>query len=214
MTRKEFSIVLVDDDPKYADLLRHQLRSFQNKSFNITWISDPSTVLPSLKSDKIIDLVLMDYFLPGTTGIEIIKKIYEEKVRIPIILLTSNRDFKIAIEAMKYGVEDYILKEEAANTLLPRSIINVIERFELARRIEQAEKEDLISKKKIEAIQELVVTMCHEFNNPLAAIKISSDILVRHALSDEQKQILAKLNSNITLLEKQIVKLRDLNIKS
>jgi len=145
--------------------------------------------------------------------IEIIKKIYEEKIRIPIILLTSNRDFKIAIEAMKYGVEDYILKEDAADTMLPRSIINVIERFELARRIENAEKEDLISKNNIAAIQELVVTMCHEFNNPLAAIKISSDILSRHALTNEQKQTLAKLNSNITLLEKQIVKLRDLNME-
>lgn len=213
MTKKEFRIALVDDDPKYADIISHQLSSFQDKSFTVTWISDPAEVLPILKSDKIIDLVLMDYFLPGITGIEIIKKIYEEKVRIPIILLTSNRDFKIAIEAMKYGVEDYILKEDAANTMLPRSIINVIERFELARKIEQAEKEDLISRKKIEAIQELVVTMCHEFNNPLAAIKISSDILSRHALTSEQKDIIKKLNGNITLLEKQIVKLRDLNMQ-
>jgi DNA-binding NarL/FixJ family response regulator len=155
----------------------------------------------------------MDYFLPGTNGIEIIKKIFEEKIRIPIILLTSNRDFKIAIEAMKYGVEDYILKEDAANTLLPRSIVNMIERFELARRIEQAEKEEIISKNKIEAIQQLVVTMCHEFNNPLAAIKISSDIMSRHALTKEQKEVLEKLNCNISLLEKQIVKLRDLNMK-
>ena len=213
MVKREFSIVLVDDDPKYADIIKHQLRSFQNKAFAVTWISDPSAVLPFLKSENMIDLVLMDYFLPGTTGIEIIKKIYEEKIRIPIILLTSNRDFKIAIEAMKYGVEDYILKEDAADTMLPRSIINVIERFELARRIENAEKEDLISKNNIAAIQELVVTMCHEFNNPLAAIKISSDILSRHALTNEQKQTLAKLNSNITLLEKQIVKLRDLNME-
>jgi response regulator of citrate/malate metabolism len=213
MTKKEFSIVLVDDDPKYADLIKHQLRTFHNKSFNVAWISDASTVLSFLKSGKVIDLILMDYFLPGTNGIEIIKKIYEEKIRVPIILLTSNRDFKIAIEAMKYGVEDYILKEDAANTLLPRSIINIIERFELARRIEQAEKEETISKNKIDAIQQLVVTMCHEFNNPLAAIKISSDILSRHALTSEQKQVLAKLNNDISLLEKQIVKLRDLNMK-
>jgi len=213
MEKNEFCVLLVDDDPKYADIIKHQLTSFKNKSFTVTWISEPAEVLPFLKSDKKSDLVLMDYFLPGTTGIDIIKKIYEEKIRVPIILLTSNRDFKIAIEAMKYGVEDYILKEDAANTLLPRSIINVVERFELARKIEQAEKEDLLSRKKIEAIQELVVTMCHEFNNPLAAIKISSDILSRQALTTEQKDIIKKLNINITLLEKQIVTLRDLNAK-
>jgi signal transduction histidine kinase len=57
----------------------------------------------------------------------------------------------------------------------------------------------------------LVVTMCHEFNNPLAAIKISADILIRQDLPDEEKKLLTELNRNIALLENQIVKLRDLN---
>lgn len=212
MEKKEIHILLVDDDPKYADIIKHQLRSFQNKVFSVSWLSSPADVLPLIKSDKIIDLILMDYFLPGTTGIEIIKEIYNENIRIPIILLTSNRDFRIAIEAMKYGVEDYILKEDAANTMLPRSIINIIERVELARQIEKAEKDEIISRKRFEAIQELIVTMCHEFNNPLAAIKISTDILMRQNLTEKQKQILERMNHDIGLLEKQIIKLRDLNV--
>jgi len=211
MEKREFHILLVDDDPKYADIIKHQLRAFQNKVFSVLWVSNPAEVLPLLKSDKVIDLILMDYFLPGTTGIEIIKDIYNEKIRIPIILLTSNRDFRIAIEAMKYGVEDYILKEDAANTMLPRSIINIIERVELAKQVEKAEKDEMISRKRVEAIQELIVTMCHEFNNPLAAIKISTDILMRQKLTERQKQILERLNQDINLLEKQIVKLRDYN---
>ena len=203
MQKREFHILLVDDDPKYADIIKHQLRSFQNKVFSVSWLSNPAEVLPLLKSDKVIDLVLMDYFLPGTTGIDIIKDIYNEKIRIPIILLTSNRDFRIAI--------DYILKEDAANTMLPRSIINIIERVELARQVEKAEKDEMISRKRVEAIQELIVTMCHEFNNPLAAIKISTDILMRQKLTERQRQILERLNQDINLLEKQIVKLRDYN---
>jgi signal transduction histidine kinase len=56
--------------------------------------------------------------------------------------------------------------------------------------------------------------MCHEFNNPLAAIKISSDILARQQVDGNNKGLLEALNKNINLLEKQIVKLRDFNADS
>jgi DNA-binding NtrC family response regulator len=211
MKEETINILLVDDDAGYANVIRHLLKPFQDKRFEISWISDTSKVIAQLKSSSRVDLVLMDYFLQNGNGLECIKKIFEEKIEIPIILLTSNKDFRIAIEAMKYGVEDYLIKEEAVDTMLPRTIINVLERVQLNKKLLNIEKEKLITQKKMEAVQELVVTMCHEFNNPLAAIKISTDILNRQSITPEQKEILANLNANITHLEKQIVKLRDIN---
>ncbi|MBI1808058.1 MAG: response regulator, partial [Ignavibacteria bacterium] len=199
------------DDAEYVDVIKHQLHSFQNKRFDLTWVNDGEKALEQLRSQTNIDLVLMDYFLPDTNGVELTKRISEEKIAVPIILLTSNKDFRIAIEAMKYGVEDYLVKEEIVDTILPRTIINVLDRSQLSEKITAAEKEKLLAQKKTEAIQELVVTMCHEFNNPLAAIKISTDILLRQKVSPEAQELLAKLNRNISLLEKQIVRLRDAN---
>ncbi|MDI6767448.1 MAG: response regulator, partial [Bacteroidota bacterium] len=158
------------------------------------------------------DLLLLDYYLPDSNGMEVVKEIFNTNIFKPIILLTSHKDFRIAIEAMKYGVEDYLIKEEMVDTILPRTVINILERVQLNKRLLEAEKEKMILEKRMEAVQELVVTMCHEFNNPLAAIKISTDILMRQSTSDEQKNILIKFNSDITHLEKQIVKLRDINI--
>ncbi len=208
--RNTLHILLVDDDAEYVDVIKHQLKPFQNRQFEITWVTDGEKALSMLESGPSFDLLLMDYFLQRTNGVEIAKKIAASNINIPIILLTSNKDFHIAIEAMKYGVREYLIKEETIESILPRTIINVVELRQLNDKLVTTEKQKLFSQKTAETVQELVVTMCHEFNNPLAAIKISVDIILRQQLTDEQRTILTKLNSNISLLEKQIVKLRDL----
>jgi DNA-binding NtrC family response regulator len=212
MSEQTIKILVIDDDIAYVDVIRHHLRPFQNKVFDLTAIQDPEKAILTVQKDNSFDLILMDYFLPGTNGIELSKAIHSYDIQIPIVLLTSNKDFRIAIEAMKFGIEDYLIKEEAVDTILPRTIINVIDKVSLSQRINKAEKEQMMTAKKMEAVQELVVTMCHEFNNPLAAIKISTDILMRQSVSTEQKITLSRFNENIEHLEKQIVLLRDLNI--
>lgn len=199
-------LLLVDDDAEYASIAKHYLRTFQNRKFVLDWVSDGDAALAYLKGHPQTDLILMDYYLPNKNGIEIIRQLFEEKNSIPVILLTSNKDFRVAIEAMKFGVEDYLLKEEMIETTLPRAIVGVLDRVNLKHRIQEAEERKNAS----EAIQELIVTMCHEFNNPLAAIKISTDILSRHQTPGEERDLLTKLNANISILEKQIIKLRDI----
>src|SRR5258706_3628535 len=189
-------VLLVDDDADYASVVQHHLNSFTGKKFELTWVSDGEKALSHLKSGTATDLIILDYFLPGTNGISIMKEILEEGFAMPVVLLTSNKDFRIAVEAMKYGIEEYLVKEEMTDTILPRTIINVLERVQLQRQISEAEKEKLLSQKKTEAIQELVVTMCHEFNNPLAAIKISADILSRQKITDDEKRLVQQLNAS------------------
>ena len=212
MDNSTVTILLVDDDAGYATVAKHLLPPFQGKKFNLLWDDSGEKAIERLKNDKSISLVLMDYYLPNSNGLEITKAIFAEHINLPVIFLTANKDFRIAVEALKYGVEDYLIKEDTTETMLPRSILNVLERIQLKKRIGEAEKEKMLSQKKTEAVQEVIVTMCHEFNNPLAAIKISADILSRQSTVDENKQVLTQLNSNITLLEKQIIKLRDIDL--
>lgn len=209
MIQFKTNILLIDDDAEYATVARHYLSSFHQRKFDLQWINNIELALEQLSKPPLPDLILIDYYLPSSKGIEIIKQIVALGHQIPIILLTSNKDLRIAVEAMKFGVEDYLVKEELIDSVLPRSIISVLDRVELNRRIQDAETGKMLTQKKTEAVQELVVTMCHEFNNPLAAIKISTDILSRQQLAEEDRSLLKKLNMNITNLEKQIIKLRD-----
>jgi response regulator of citrate/malate metabolism len=213
MNTSSIAILLIDDDVEYVEVIKRYLHQFQNKKFDVIRVPDGASALQHLAAGTPTDLILMEHYFSNTNGLDVIKKLSDRKNTIPIILLTSNKDYRIAIEVMKYGVEDYLIKEELTETMLPRTVLNVLERVQLNKRLAAIEKDKLITQKKVEAVQELVVTMCHEFNNPLAAIKISSDILMRQAISPEQKETLAKLNTNIGHLEKQIFKLRDLNIE-
>jgi len=204
-------LLLVDDDADFVTVVKHQLRSFAGWDFRLTWVDEGEKALAHLRSAEKTDLVIMDYYLRNTNGIAVTKQILEEGFSPPVILLTSNKDFRLAIEAMKFGIEEYLVKEELADTILPRTIVNVVDRVSLKKKIETAEREKLHSLKKTEAIQELVVTMCHEFNNPLAAIKISADILSRQKITENERALVQELNASISQLEKQIIRLRDLN---
>ncbi len=205
------NLLFVDDDASYMAVAQHLLSKYQGKRFNILWKQDGPSALAELERNQSIDMLLIDYYLPEINGLEVTRQIREKNLAVPIIFLTSNRDFRLAIEAMKYGVEDYMVKEEAVDSVLPRTILNILERVHLKKQIAEQQKSELIAKKRTEAIKELVVTVCHEFNNPLAAIKISTDILLRQPLSDPERQVVKDIDSNIDLVEQEITKLRDIS---
>lgn len=213
MDTEILDILLIDDDAAYVNVARHHLNKFTSKKFNLIWKDNGEAGIQELKSNPNIKLVLLDYYLPDKDGIEVVKQIANENISIPIIFLTTHKNFKLAIEAMKLNVEDYLIKDETSDTMLPRAILTVLERFKIKKQLEKAEKERIISEGKANAIRELVVTICHEFNNPLAAIKISTDILSKQNLPPETKNILGELIDNLKKVEKEISTLKDLDIE-
>lgn len=212
-TPEVINLLFVDDDTGYMGIAQHLLSKYQGKKFNVIWKQDGKAAIEEIEKNTSIDMLLIDYYLPEINGLDVTKTIRAKHIDVPIIFLTSNRDFRLAIEVMKYGVEDYVVKDDAVDSVLPRTIINILERVYLKRKIAAKLKTELIARKRTDAIKELVVTVCHEFNNPLAAIKISADILMRQQLSGEEKQLVEELDNNIALVEKEITKLRDLNFE-
>jgi response regulator of citrate/malate metabolism len=206
-------LLFVDDDTSYMAVAQHLLSKFQGRKFEILWKQNGREAITVLEQNPGIDLLLIDYYLPDVNGLDVTRQIREKNIDTPIIFLTSNRDFRLAIEAMRYGVEDYLVKDEAVDSVLPRTIVNILERVKLKKRIAEQLRADLIAQKRTDAIRELVVTVCHEFNNPLAAIKISTDILLRQRLTGEERALVEGLDSNIGLVEREINRLRDINFE-
>ena len=204
-------LLFVDDDPRYMAVAQHLLSKYQGRQFEILWKKDGASAIEELQKNPSIDLLLIDYYLPEMNGLDVTRLIRERRIEIPIIFLTSNRDFRLAIEAMKYGIEDYVVKDEAVDSVLPRTIINILDRVTLKRKVSQQQKADLIAKKQTDAIKALVVTVCHEFNNPLAAIKISTDILLRQRLSDKERELVREMDQDVASIEREITRLRDIN---
>lgn len=207
------NILFVDSDTSYMAVAQYHLSRFQGKKFNVVWKQDGAAALDELAKNPSLHLAVIAYYLPETNGLEVTKAIRQQNIDIPMIFLTSSKDFDLAIEVMRLGVEDYIVKDEAVESVLPRTIVNILERVYLKRKIAMQKKAELIARKRTEAIKELVVTVCHEFNNPLAAIKISTDILLRQQLPHHEMKLIKELDNNIALVEKEISRLRDINFE-
>jgi DNA-binding response OmpR family regulator len=205
------TLLFVDDDPGFAKVVRQLLA--KESDLALLWKNTGASALASLEQNPgLADFVFLDFKLPDIEGIELARQLREKKIDVPIILLTSHRDVRLAINAIRSEIDDYVVKDDVVDATLARSLMNVMERIRLRNKIAAQHRADLIARRKTEAIKELVVTVCHEFNNPLAAMKISTNILSRQELSPDEKVLIAELETQIQSIEEEITKLRELNI--
>ncbi len=212
LPQKNVAVLLVEDDIAFVKIVQHHLQKFQGREFKLIWKETIDQALAEVETNKALDVVLCDFKLPGGNGLELVLQLNALNTEIPLIIVSATRDYKLAIDAMKLGVEDFLLKDDLSELLLPRTILNTLEKAHTRRQMIAVEKRMLIAEKRAEAIRELVVTVCHEFNNPLAAIKISADLLSRQ-FNDEEKKLLKTFDENFLKIEREIKRLRDINFE-
>jgi len=206
-------ILLVDDDSEFAKAVEGVLQMYRQRAFSLTWKDSVESALVEISKNHAIDLILTDYHFPSSNGLEFCLQLDQMGRTIPIVFLTGVRDFKLAVEAMKLGVEDFLLKEDLDASHLPRTILSILERVRLHKQKQAVEKRLAMAENRAQAIRELVVTVCHEFNNPLAAVKISFDLLQRQTQGTLQPQVMKAFESSFNNIDAEIKRLRDLNFE-
>ncbi len=200
------NVLLVEDNPDFAKLVELFLRKHEPEQFAVVWKENGQQALTELSRNTSYDVILMDYFLPGQNGLEITKALQEKHIRIPVVFLTVNKDFDLAVEVLKLGIEDYLVKEEISTPVLPKTILNVIERQHLKDQLTTLE----ISQKRLEAIQELVLKITAELRAPLDTMGVVVNELIKNHGDDNLKTYLTIIRDNMLRIEKKIVKLKDL----
>lgn len=203
------SLLFVDNDTRYMAVVQHLLATHKTQKFSVHWRQHADAALELLRSGQVIDLVLLDYYLPERNGLELARDIHNADLDVPVAFLTAHKDFRLAVEGLKVGTVDYIVKNEATDPELPETILGIVERVRRRKELEEREKAERIAREQKEAVKELVVTICHEFNNPLAAVKLSTDILLRQDLPPRERELVEQLDRNIELVEREITRLRE-----
>ncbi|EDX83882.1 ATPase, histidine kinase-, DNA gyrase B-, and HSP90-like domain protein [Synechococcus sp. PCC 7335] len=130
---KVYSILIVDDSE--TDRLTYQ-RYIQSTSVTTckTLEADCGEVGLALSQQYVPDLILLDYMLPDLDGLEFIEALNNSATSLPpVIMLTGEGNEKIAVEAMKVGVRDYLVKRE----LTPQSLSQAIQRVLSQQALEQ-----------------------------------------------------------------------------
>jgi FixJ family two-component response regulator len=210
---KPIHVLLVDDDVTFSKLVQVILKRFRPRTFVVIWKDSVEGALAELSQNQEIDVVLMDYYFPTSNGLEFCLQLNQIGRFIPIIFLTGFRDFKLAVEAMKLGVEDFLLKDDLNEVYLPRTILGILDRVHFRKHKQAVEKRLAMAENSAQAIRELVVTVCHEFNNPLAAVKISFDLLQRQTLENIPPDVLKSFEDRFNMIDAEIKQFRDINFE-
>lgn len=199
-------ILLVEDNKDFAKLVDLFLRKHQPEKFEVVWKDNGTDALAEIAKGQEFDIILMDYFLPGQNGLEITRILQDRRIPVPIVFLTVNKDFDLAVEVMKLGVEDYLVKEEISTPVLPKTILNVIERQVLKNQLTTLE----ITQRRLEAIQEIVVTIAREIRLPLDGMNQTVEDLLKNHRDDNLKTYLSIIRDNLVRIDKKISKLKEM----
>jgi FixJ family two-component response regulator len=206
-------ILFVDDDAGFARIIQTVFGLFKQRTFIFTWKESVESALIEIAQNQEIDIILTDYYFPTSNGLEFCLQLNQMERSVPIVFLTGAHDFKLAVEAMKLGVEDFLVKDNFDQTHLPRTILSILDRVHLRTHKQAVEKRLIMAEDRAQAIRELVVTVCHEFNNPLAAVKISFDLLQRQNLGTVPQETMKSFESRFNTIDSEIKRLRDLNFE-
>jgi len=121
------NVLLVEDSPTDARLLIHDLKEIQGHTFEVTWVERVSDAVIQLGKQS-FDVGLLDLSLPDSTGIATFTKIQEASPMLPVVVLTGASDEAMGIEAIRHGVQDYLVKGAADSTTVARAIRYAVER--------------------------------------------------------------------------------------
>ena len=131
------TILLVEDNPGDARLIRELFRDLQGRSFDILTAESFRQAHERLKEHR-VDLALVDLSLPDSHGLDTFRKLAESYPSLPQVLLTGLNDQETAIQAVREGAQDYLLKGEVDGHILIRAIDYAIERKRIQVELEAA----------------------------------------------------------------------------
>ena len=129
----EIIVLLVEDEESHAELIRRVFEE-RNPSWRIDHAASIKYAIKWLDANikKFPFLVISDYNLPDGTGLELAKNAkVPEEVGFPLIILTGLGSEKLAVQALKSGVMDYVVKDTEDINLLPRTAIHAIRKWNL-----------------------------------------------------------------------------------
>lgn len=121
MTRKEFKIVLIDDDEDDYIELKDIVSEITRTKYELVWKPSFEDGLAAVLSGG-FDACLLDYRLGQRTGLELLAEARAKGSECPMILLTGHGDFDLDVTAMNAGAADYLVKSQISAPLLERSI--------------------------------------------------------------------------------------------
>jgi DNA-binding NtrC family response regulator len=99
-------ILIVDDEAFNLDLLEQELA---DRGYTVERAHDGAEALRTMEALR-PDIVLLDYMMPGMSGLDVLRELQSRESDVPIIMMTAHGSIEVAVEAMKLGAYDFVVK--------------------------------------------------------------------------------------------------------
>ncbi len=199
------SILLIEDDLADARVVETNLRKRGFGPFHLRREQRLVDGITAVNEDA-FDVVLLDLGLPDGRGLTNVEKVMACPKQVPVIVLTGNEDERDAIEAVRLGAQDYLVKGDFTAKSLHDSIRFATERDRLLREVEAAQRREG------EVKDRLLSHVSHELRTPLTAIMQFVTILrdgIAGGVSAQQAEYLDIVLRNTEQLKHMISTLMD-----
>jgi DNA-binding NtrC family response regulator len=127
-----FKIFIVEDDPWYAQILKHQIT--MNPDFEVSIFSNGKSCLEQLYQKP--NAITIDFHLPDMKGEQLIDKIKATNNEIPLIVISGQEEISVAVDLLKKGISDYIIKNDNTKTFIWNALLKIFENQKLKVEVE------------------------------------------------------------------------------
>lgn len=138
MSPSAAKILLVEDSPSDAALLQESLAEVETGRFDVTRAETWAEAADCLARAE-FDVLLLDLSLPDSVGRETFVRARNAAAHLPIVVLTSIADETIALDAMRHGIQDYLVKGQADGRQTARAIRYAMERGRIEKALQETQ---------------------------------------------------------------------------
>jgi CheY-like chemotaxis protein len=176
VTDELFEILVVEDE----EILREQIAQLLPLlGYRVRIAADVTAALAEL--DRALpDIILTDLVLPDLPGYKLLEQSQERRPKLPVLVMTAYASLESAIEALKHGAFDYLLKP-----ITPPELAAALSRASIAVALQRSRART----EHLQHIAEVALTLAHEINNPLAVIMGELQLQREVAGTDNQREL-------------------------
>jgi len=203
MQNKRLRVLVIDDSPEDRETVRRYLTRGLDVPYEVIEAETGEEGLEAFRSTQ-PDTVVLDFHLPDMNGLEFLGNLVYEigSDQIPVVMLTGTGSEDIAVEAMKTGAQDYLLKGTLTPERLRRAIRQANDKIYMLRELDGQRRELEQKNRELQrasaAKDEFLAMLAHELRNPLAATRNAVELIKRlghgdsrfqHALETMERQV-------------------------